>query len=371
AATGGDPAQEAAFEPRIRSLGKEIVAIAEELAGAERRVVQSSLATFRRILVVAIGSLAAFIVLLGRALSRSVVSPLKEMETSVDAISRGKRDSLAMPSRDRELVSIGNAFNHMLRELDLRQRHLVQSEKLASLGTMLSGVAHELNNPLSNISSSCQILLEELEGTDVDTQKMFLGQIDGQTLRARNIVRSLLDFARDREFRKEALPLRELVEQTVGFVKGEVPAKAAIGIAIADDIIVFADKQRLQQALLNLLKNALEALGETGSVAVTAEKHFVSPGTEDGPAWAVGCGLEGEVVDIAVSDDGPGIAPEVLPRIFDPFFTTKDVGLGMGLGLFIVYEVVDEHGGWIAASSEPGKGTTFHIRLPQPNGWTG
>ncbi len=358
-AAGGD----GALEEQVRNSGKELVAVAEELATSERRVVQSSLATFRTILVVAIGGLAVFIVLLGQGLARRVVLPLRALQDGADAVSKGQRGSLAAPSRDRELVSVVAAFNHMLRELEVRQRHLVRSEKLASMGTMLSGVAHELNNPLSNISLSCQLLLEELGSLDAAAQKVYLGQIDEQTERARHIVRSLLDFARDREFGRAPVSLRELLEETVGFVRGEVPTRVDIAIDVADDIVLVADKQRLQQAFLNLLRNAVDAVETAGSISLAARRHRVSAG-EGGPLAAAGCQLEGEVVDVVVADNGPGIPPEVLPRIFDPFFTTKDVGRGMGLGLFIVFEIIEEHDGCIAAVSEPGKGAAFHIRLP-------
>ena len=350
-------------ESRIRAIGKNIVAIAEDMNGTERRLVQSSLASFREILVVSIAGVVLLMIAVGQALSRSVVHPLKEMENSVDAVSSGKLDKLSMSSRDREIVSIAKAFNHMLRELELRQKHLLRSEKLASLGTLLSGVAHELNNPLSNISSSCQILLEEIEDNDIGTQKKLLGQIDEQTMRARNIVRSLLDFARDRQFTKESLPLEPLVQQTIRFVRGEVPARLSITVDIPADIVVFADKQRLQQAFLNLIKNAMEVVGDEGNISIVARRNV--PDSEgDKLVFASGCRVEGDAVDISVTDNGPGIPPEILPRIFDPFFTTKDVGKGLGLGLFIVYEIVDEHDGCISVNSEMEKGTSFLVRLP-------
>ncbi|MDD5249392.1 MAG: HAMP domain-containing sensor histidine kinase [Rhodocyclaceae bacterium] len=361
AAAGADRRQAAALEPRVRALGKEIVAIAEEMAGAERHLVQSSLAHFRTVLILFIGAAVALIVAIGQVLSRSVAAPLKELEASVEAVSAGKRGRLPVRSRDREVVAVIDAFNHMLKELELRQKHLVRSEKLASLGTMLSGVAHELNNPLSNISTSCQILLEELGTADADLHRQLLEQIDEQTGRARNIVRSLLDFAREREFKKEWAPLRPLIEQTVGFVRGEVPAKVSIAIDIPDDIAVFADTQRLQQAFLNLIKNAVEALPGRGSVAVSARKLVATAGAAVGDA---SCDVAGDAVDILVADDGPGIAPDVLARIFDPFFTTKAVGKGLGLGLFIVYEIVEQHDGCISVDSKRNRGTTFRIRLP-------
>jgi signal transduction histidine kinase len=362
AAADGRPIE--SIEPQVRQVGQEVVAIAEEMAGLERRQIQTTLASFRTLLLGVILCMALLIVVIGRALSQRVVRPLKEMESSVAAISTHRRETLSAPSNDREILSIIAAFNHMLKELDLRQKSLMRSERLASLGTMLSGVAHELNNPLSNISTSCQILQEEVGESDAATQKMYLGQIDQQTERARNIVRSLLDFSREKEFRKESVLLRPLVAQTVGFVRGEVSAKSVVQLSIPEDMRVPADAQRLQQVFVNLIRNALEGLGPDGKIHISAEVLRVS-GPPEGTAFGAGCEAEGEFVEICVADNGPGIAPDILPRIFDPFFTTKDVGHGMGLGLFVVYEIVDEHNGCIAVRSTPGQGATFCIRLPR------
>jgi signal transduction histidine kinase len=351
------------YEPGVRALGQDVVAIAEDMAGSERRQIQTTLASFRSLLLGVILCMALLIVVIGRALSLRVVRPLQEMETSVAAISANRRETLSAPSNDREILSIIAAFNHMLKELDLRQKSLMRSERLASLGTMLSGVAHELNNPLSNISTSCQILLEEVGESDAAMQRMYLGQIDQQTERARNIVRSLLNFSRERAFRKETVLLRPLVAQTVGFVRGEVSAKSVVQLSIPEDLSVPADAQRLQQVFVNLIRNALEGLGPDGWIRISAQAVHVS-GPPEGTVLGTGCAAEGEAVEICVADNGPGIAPDILPRIFDPFFTTKDVGHGMGLGLFVVYEIVDEHGGCIAVQSLPGQGATFRIRLP-------
>jgi two-component system, NtrC family, sensor kinase len=351
-------------EPRVRALGQELVAIAEDMARVERRQIQTTLAAFRTLLLGVILTMAFLIVVIGRVLSQRVVRPLKEMEASVAAISANRRESLSAPSNDREIISIIAAFNHMLKELDVRQKSLMRSERLASLGTMLSGVAHELNNPLSNISTSCQILQEEAGECDGATQKMYLEQIDQQTERARHIVHSLLDFSRERAFRKQTVHLKQLVAQTVGFVRGEVSAKSVVRLAIPEDMKVQADAQRMQQVFVNLIRNAMEGLGPEGQILISAEILHVSEPPE-GTALGEGCERDGEVVEICVTDNGPGIAPDILPRIFDPFFTTRDVGHGMGLGLFVVYEIVDEHGGCIAVRSTPGEGATFCIRLPR------
>lgn len=363
------------LERKIRGLGKAIVTLGEVLSRAERKTLQASLDRHRSNLILSIIGLMVLVLLIGQVLSRRVVRPLKEMEARMEAVANGKLSKLAMTASDREIVSLTQAFNHVLEELDVRQRHLIRSEKLASLGTLLSGVAHELNNPLSNISSSCQILQEEIEEADLEYQKELLNQIDEQCLRARNIVRSLLDFARDRAFKREALPLAVLVQETLRFVKGQVRTNVAITCEIADDLLVYGDKQRLQQALLNLFKNALEAMEGQGTLCVSGQLHIraarraAAEKSRPEPAehyLALGeCKGESDVVEIEVRDTGHGIPPEVLPRIFDPFFTTKAVGKGSGLGLFIVFEIIEEHDGCMAVESQPGAGTAFFIRLPQ------
>ena len=141
---------------------------------------------------------------------------------------------------------------------------------------------------------------------------------------------------------------------------------------IAPDIVLPADRQRLEQAFLNLIKNALEAMGGAGEIRISAARRHLSSQAAvsllDEGAKSLGkCFHGGDAVDIEIRDNGPGIPAEILPRIFDPFFTTKDVGRGMGLGLFIVYEIIEEHNGCISAESEAGRGTVFHIRLPLEN----
>ncbi|MEW5747044.1 MAG: ATP-binding protein [Nitrospirota bacterium] len=361
------------LEGRIRTAGKDIITIAESLAKTERSLIQALLYNSQSLLVFSILVLAFVGIAIGQVLSRIVVRPLKQLQDSMEGIADGKFETILIKSKDREIVSLTRAFNKMLKELELRQRHLLQSEKLASLGTLLSGVAHELNNPLSNISTSCQILTEEIGEDDLAYKKELLSQIDEQTDRARNIVRSLLDFSRDREFKKERLPLKKLFEETIRFIKGQVPTRVGVTLDIPDDLVIFADKQRMQQALLNLIRNAIEAVPGEGGISVRARQQRAVDKAEDTGAEIYNylkyhgkCTLEEDTVDIEIRDTGVGIPREALPKIFDPFFTTKEVGKGSGLGLYIVHEIIDEHDGCIAADSEDGKGTTFIIRLPMP-----
>lgn len=365
-----DPLTKVALEGEIRKTGKDITTRAEEISRTERKNLQVILYKTQRNLIVSLISLALLAIIIGQVITRMVVRPLKSLEKRMKDIAEGKFEMVSIDSKDREMVSLTSAFNKMLRELELRQRHLVQSEKLASLGTLLSGVAHELNNPLSNVSLSCQILMEEIEERNVEQKRELLSMIDEQTERAKNIVRSLLEFSRDKEFKKEIVPLKRIFEETLRFVKGQVPAKVAIHLDIPEGINIFVDKQRIQQVFLNLIKNAVESIPGEGDIYIGARKHKASEKTEETRAlysymkYRGKCTIEGDTVDIEIRDSGSGIPAEILSKVFDPFFTTKEVGKGSGLGLSIVHEIIEEHDGCIAVESEEGKGTTFYISLP-------
>ncbi|CAA7611711.1 sensor histidine kinase [Magnetospirillum sp. UT-4] len=242
------------------------------------------------------------------------------------------------------LVATGYLLRHnVTRPLAAVREHL-DSEKLASLRVMLSGIAHELNNPLSNISSSVQILIEEQQ-PDPEFVREHLAQMDEQTERARRIVASVLDLGRSHAARKQPVPLGPLVEETLALVRASLPASAAIDVHIPAEFTVPADNRRLQQALINLVRNAAEAIGPGGRIAIRARE-------------------EGGEALIEVSDNGCGIKNRELARVFEPFFSTKEVGKGTGLGLFIVHDIIAKHGGRITVTSTPGQGTSFLIRLP-------
>ncbi|MGO9951032.1 MAG: sensor histidine kinase [Dissulfurispiraceae bacterium] len=364
--------QGSSAEKAIREKGKEIVTIAESISESERGRLQGMLVQVGRYFIYIIAFLSLAGIAIGLILSRIVVKPLQSLAWTMKSIADGEFRTVAIDSSDQEIVALADAFNKMIKELEMRQKSLIQSEKLASLGTLLSGVAHELNNPLSNISTSCQIISEEMDELSPDYRRELLAQIEDQADRAKNIVRSLLEFSRAKEFKRESLILANLVQETISFVKGQMPPKVEIVRDIPEDISIFADKQRIQQVLLNLVKNAIEAVEEEGSIEIKARKSLRGKLDSDASLLSEECRSmlprtgDGDAVYIRITDTGKGIPREIIGKIFDPFFTTKDVGKGSGLGLSIVHEIIEEHGGCIGAKSEVDKGTTFLIRLPLP-----
>ncbi len=363
----------------VRQTGRRLAEGAEAISQAQHARLQEAISQSRSALLGTVGLVVLLAILVAQWLASRTTRPLGLLVDRLGAIAEGRYDQVTPVSQDREILAVTEAVNHMLGELDVRRRHLVQSEKLASLGTLVSGVAHELNNPLSNVSSSCQILMEELERPDraaLRTELLeWLEQIDGETERARTIVRTLLDFSRDSAFRKQTLGLKSLVEQTLRLV-GRRGRAGQVHLEVPKDLQVWADPQRLQQVLVNLIRNALDSdPGRPVQVRVQGRRlaaadfrppeHSVCGRSEAPEAHA------GTLVLIAVEDDGPGIAEPVLPRVFDPFFTTKDVGHGSGLGLYVSQEIVHQHGGCVAVESRPGAGTRLLVALPDetpPNG---
>jgi len=348
------PGDRLRLENTIRSIGKKLTDTAESASNAERQEIKRLLGTTANVLLFSVLLFMFLCILLAASLGRNIVNSLKTLENHTKKISRGEFVLAANGVADQEINSLLQAFNRMNRELATRQKQLVHSEKLASLGTLLSGVAHELNNPLSNVSSSAQILAEEIEDPDLDFKRSLVDQIVEQADRARDIVRTLLEFSRVRDFAWQDLLLKDLVEETIVLLRGQTPSQVEIHLDIPDNLQIKVDKQRMQQVFLNLIKNALDVVGEDGKIWVSG-RDITKPGAR-------------REVEILIEDNGPGIPPEIREKIFDPFFTTKDVGHGSGLGLYIVHDIIEMHGGTLRVESRPESGTTFIIWLQDKSG---
>lgn len=359
-----------ALQDQIRELGHRIYLSVESLSSQERRMLQTAVRESQWLLLISIFMIGLSIYVVGRQLKRVAVKPLKKLEYQLSQISKGRFDHLDPPSSDREFVTFTDAFNRMLRELEIRQKRMLQSEKLASLGILASGVAHELNNPLSNISSSCQLLMEELNEADPAQLNTWLDQIDSETRRGRNIVRTLLDFGSQSVFHKSRIKLLDIINETQVIIgKMLRQYSATLAIDIADNLFVDVDKQRIQQLFINLIQNALHAGGQGVNIKISGQlcdssSAVIPDGAEVAGNLKVITEYNGNFIKILVVDDGPGITDENLCRVFDPFFTTYEPGHGVGLGLFIVQEIVSEHNGCLAITSEHDKGTQVIILLP-------
>jgi PAS domain S-box-containing protein len=224
------------------------------------------------------------------------------------------------------------------------ERQIIQSEKLASIGKLAAGVAHEINNPLANIALYSHMLLKK---TKSDEEKQKLKVIVTQAERATNIVRNLLDFSRQREPEITEVDVNALLSETLSIMEHQLRRS---GISLVKNLNaevpeILADPGQLQQVFFNIITNAIEAMGDGGTLTVSTD-------------------CQGDIVEVRISDTGSGIAKEHLGRIFDPFFTTKEVGKGTGLGLSVSLGIIERHRGSIEVDSEIGKGATFIIKLP-------
>ncbi|MGH9775783.1 MAG: ATP-binding protein [Candidatus Acidiferrales bacterium] len=302
-----------------------------------------------------------------RAYREDLWQPLGELRRMVREVSRGNLEVSAKIPRSLELGSLTNGFIAMAREL-LRQREgleervrertaelecshreLLQAAKLSSLGQLVAGVAHEINNPLTAVLGFTEISLSRPEIPD--TVRAYLLKVRDESLRIKNLIAGLNTFARRAPQRIETLDLRRVVDRLCELQRYQLTAKNVRlhTLVPAEPVWVRADAEQLLQVLLNLVLNseqAIRAVCSSGDI-------WLRVGCENGRAWA------------EVEDNGCGVALELRSSIFDPFFTTKPQGEGTGLGLSISHGIVEQHGGEFRVSSDPGKGTTMRFLLPQ------
>ncbi|MBN1842832.1 MAG: ATP-binding protein, partial [Deltaproteobacteria bacterium] len=282
----------------------------------------------------------------------------------VEGIKAGAFDYLSKPIELEHLIGkIRQAHdkilreNEKLRELEYRARleqQMIATERLASLGTLAAGVAHEINNPLAIIHEAVgwmQLLLQKKELEDMPRKGDFelaLGKIKNGIDRARKITHQLLGFVKKTDSQFSEVDLEELAHEAIVLVKME-SGNRQLGLTRDKNlgsISLFSDPYQLRQVLINLLSNAIHATGENGKIDVLLESA-------------------GDRVSLSVVDDGEGIPKENREKIFEPFFSTKAPGEGTGLGLFVTRGIVEKLGGKIDVVSRLGQGTTFRIGLPR------
>jgi signal transduction histidine kinase len=355
-----------ASQEEIRKTGHELSKLTQDLNHRQRAILTETIRVAAQTLMIA--SLTVILLGAGGAMFmvRRVVRPLVQLENQLDQLAEGEVQTLGLPSNDKEIQSFVFHFNTMLEQLRDQQTQLRRHERVAALGVLVSGVAHELNNPLSNISTSVQLLLEDDGTTREELRKQWLSHIDGETERARRIVRRLLDTVRQPTQHMQVFGAARLVQAAVLLIHRQLPPDLLLHIEDIADGMLLVDRDRMQQVFINLIRNAAHAgasnIWISGSETTWKQSKPVNASNLGGDTS--GISRFNDVMLMRVDDDGPGIAADHLPKIFDPFFTTKSGGEGTGLGLYLVEEIINEHRGCIAVENRPEGGARFSIWLP-------
>ncbi|HWN81920.1 MAG TPA: HAMP domain-containing sensor histidine kinase, partial [Candidatus Udaeobacter sp.] len=299
-----------------------------------------------------------------------VGKPVHELVEQARRVGRGDLSTRITQAHRDELGELAREMNAMCDQLASAQDNVAVSaaarlaaveqlrhaDRLRTVGQLASGIAHELGTPLNVVSGRAKMIVggEAVGAEAVESARAIVEQTERMT----RIIRQLLDFARRREPAKIEQDLTALARQTIALL---TPLAAKRGTEIQfkaqEKARIQIDSQQIQQALANLLMNAIQAMPDGGTIQVALGKRWVTPPADHG-------GTGGEYWAIEVEDTGSGMPPEVASRAFEPFFTTKDVGEGTGLGLAVAYGMVREHGGWIDLRSVTGQGSRFTIFLP-------
>ena len=280
-------------------------------------------------------------------IARLITRPIAELVEANRRLAQGDMTIRVQPYGSGELAVLGRSFNSMVETLHQTQQELLHKEKLALMGQLAAGVAHEINNPLGTILLFSDVMYKEAREDDL--RRNDLKMIIDETTRCKNIVADLLNFARQQEVLAQETDVHTLLEHVIeGISLQPIFEEVEIVRRFSSDLpTIQADAAQLQQVFVNLMNNAAEAMADGGG-AITLTTRPV----------------DSQWVEIKVSDTGCGIPAQNLSKLFTPFFTTKALGKGTGLGLSIVYGIIKMHRGQITVQSETGQGTTFTVTLP-------
>ena len=337
-----------AHQPAQKVLG--VLDISMSLDAVDRDIESSQ----RHLVLFGFVAIAGVSVIIYLLVNRIVLAPLSEVVAATRKVAAGDLHyTIAIRKRD-EIGLLAESFNVMTQKLSEAQRQVYQSQKLASVGQLAAGVAHEINNPLTGVLSYSSFLLKR--AADKPEFKEDLEVIVRETQRCREIVKGLLDFSRQSPPEKHPTDVNDVIERAVQIVHAQL---AAHRVEIHKDLhadlpVVPADANQIQQVIVNLLLNANDAIGDDGGTVTL---------TTGIRASSSGVGARKGDIEICVRDTGCGIPAAHLGRIFEPFFSTKG-RKGTGLGLAVVWGIMEKHNGRVEVESEVGKGTTFRVLLP-------
>jgi two-component system NtrC family sensor kinase len=331
-----------AHAPEKRVLG--VLDVTLSLADVDLAVAKGR----RSALLLAVAGIAAISLLLASLFHRWVGKPVRTLLGATERVASGDLAHRVPVARPDELGQLAASFNQMTTRLAEARNMVYQSNKLASVGRLAAGIAHEINNPLTGVLTYSSFLLKRAVD---DETRSDLETIVHETKRCRDIVRGLLDFSRQVPPKKTMVDVNAIVERALAIVDNQLRVQnIQLTKTLAKDLPTFpADANQLQQVVLNLLVNAADAfeLGDRHVFIATDLKSVK--------------GIQS--VEIKIADNGTGIPEKYLGRIFEPFFTTKE-NRGTGLGLAVCWGIVTEHGGTIEVDTKVGRGTTFTVRLP-------
>ncbi|HXX56778.1 MAG TPA: ATP-binding protein [Thermodesulfovibrionales bacterium] len=339
---------DAQMETRLRTAGKRLKEFSEAITHLERVGVNEIISNSKTVLFYSFLVILVSAIAVSHFVSQKILRSLRAIEKLAKSISEGNFMKLAgVVARD-ELGSVIEAVNSMSEELSNREEQLIQSKKLASLGVLTAGVAHELTNPLNNISMIAQTYTEVYDKLSREDRIGFMDKVEGETERIKEIVRNLLDFSKPKEANLKKAEINDVIQKTFTIVKNMLEvSNIDTKLALREHLpSVLVDEHQIQQVLVNLITNAVQAMSSGGKLFISSRP-----------------GKSGGSVEVTVMDTGRGIPPELLPHIFDPFFSTKGEG-GTGLGLSVSYGIIKNHKGDIRVESKTGVGTTFTIELP-------
>jgi len=346
--------------------GKNIggVAILQYTSFMEKDVSGAEWGIFITILIL-IGGTVAFVLFGTR---KWISQPISQLMSGVKNLAKGNFDTQFVLSRKDELSELAQAFNQMA--VDLRkaqeqiikeaentielERTLQQSEKLATIGQLASGLAHEIGTPLNIIGGRAELIKRKIKGREGEQKDLDI--IIRQVERITKIIQQLLGFVRKKKPEQKSLNIKTLLQTTLDFLDHQIQRQGVKVVkGLKDNLpIVTGDSDQLQQVFLNLILNAIQSMPQGGELRIGASSKWISrEGIEDG---------QREYVVVSVRDTGLGMEKEVVQNIFNPFFTTKDTGTG--LGLMVSQGIVQDHEGWIEVESEIGEGSLFKIYLP-------
>ena len=316
-----------------------------------------------------------FVVFGAYLVRRLVIRPVDEIVAAAEAIAEGDLARRAPSMGSVELARLATSLNRMTTRLLEEQTLAVRAEKMASVGRLAAGIAHEIGNPLGAINGYTHLARRRLRDRGLEDE---LEAIERETTRIDRIVRGLLDYARPRRTTPESIEIDECVGRVVTMLRDQGALKQVeVRIEIPAGVPALSgDRHELEQTLVNLLLNAVDAMAGNGTVTIAARADSLASLREDTAlrkgdspsvlaerernprvrAWLHRVGEPARIVTVTVADSGPGVDPDIVERIFDPFFTTKPPGKGTGLGLAIVARIVDNLGGvvWVRPAREGG-----------------